>query len=428
MNVPGIVETELGEETVATRVRLSGSDAVFVTPTRSLVYRAEGLLSDESVEGFSHDAERLSVSAGRRKATVSLDYAVDGRRTFTVPNGRVSDVVQPILAGLLRARGVTDTDERVVGTFRFSELTLVVTDERLIKHVGGTVWNDDYDSFHYDDVTGLHYEEGSVATGVVLTVDGRQRRIKTPNDEVPALRKHLESALFEYHDVASTAELTPPEEDEAGGGPEGESGVDYDTPDERVVDRDVTDFGEGVDPLDPGEAVAPEKSVEDEDEGGDETETETTDDGADGPLSAGTEARTGANAETDPTGPSGEEPADTAGEPSASGRRVTDGDLGLATAPTDGTGPKDANGGTDGVTAAGADADTDGDDAWADSPFDTAGFEDENEDRDRNGNESGDDRVAEELAELRATVERQNDLLAEHHRAIERLVEELKKR
>jgi hypothetical protein len=188
---------------VAARVDLGGSDALLVTPTRTIVYRAEGLLSDESIEEFPHGAEQVGVSEGRRTATITLDYGLDGERAFTVPTGRLDQVLHPVLAGVLNAAGVTESGETVKQTFRFSELTVVITSERLVRHVGEMVWDGDYDSHHFSDVTDLDFEEGSVATSVVVTVDGRRERFKAPNedDQARALREGLVSAVCEYHAV-----------------------------------------------------------------------------------------------------------------------------------------------------------------------------------------------------------------------------------
>ena len=163
MSHPDVVQSALGDESVAARVDL-GDDALFVTPTKTLVYRADSLLSDESVGEFPHGAERISVSAGRRKATITLDYGLDGERSFTVPSKRLDSALHPVLAGTLNATGVTDAGETVTETFRFSELTLVVTSDRLVKHIGNAVWDEEFEEYHYDDVTDLTFEQGSLAT------------------------------------------------------------------------------------------------------------------------------------------------------------------------------------------------------------------------------------------------------------------------
>ena len=234
MDVPGIVQGALDGEEVAASVSLGGEDALFVTPTRTLVYRSESLLSDESVESYPHDAERVTVKDGRRKTRITLTYSIDGERDFAVPSSAADDVLHPVLAGVLNGAGVTDPGETVVQTFRFSELTLVVTSDRLLKHVGSAVWDADHEQYHFEDVTGLDFEAGSVATQIVIEVDGRPQRIKTPNDHVAVVRERLTQALFAYYDVDSLDELN--------------ALVDPADPAAEPSGSTV-DFGEGVDPL-----------------------------------------------------------------------------------------------------------------------------------------------------------------------------------
>lgn len=206
MEIPDLVRQALGDEEVTAGVNLGDEDAVCFTPTRTLVYRGEGLLSDEGVAEYAHDFERLAISEGRRKTKFTMTY-VDDKDSFAVPGKRTSAVLERLLEGNLRVKGVVDDDEGVSGVFRFSELTLIVTESRLLKHIGEYTWAGDFESYHYDDVTGLHFEDGSVATAVVLEAGGHPERIKAPNDQAAAFRKALEGSLFAYHGVDSLDEL-----------------------------------------------------------------------------------------------------------------------------------------------------------------------------------------------------------------------------
>ncbi|MFB6177067.1 MAG: hypothetical protein ABEI99_08005, partial [Halobaculum sp.] len=254
MSLPEVVQRELGNEDPVTRVPLGGDDELFVTATRTLIYRAEGLLSDESVESYAHDAERVAVSESRRKARISLDYGLDGEQSFQLPRKSLRDVLHPVLAGVLSAAGITDPGETVERTFRFSELTLVVTSERLVKHVGAAVWDDEYEEYHYDDVTDIDFEEGSVSTSIVLTVDGRQERFKTPSEETRAVRETLTNALLDHYDVRTVEEFREQATEE-------EPSEEH--PDEEAALGSNVDFGDGPDPLsaDPVDVEDPENGT-----------------------------------------------------------------------------------------------------------------------------------------------------------------------
>jgi hypothetical protein len=206
MEIPNLVRERLGGESIEATVNLGDEDMIAVTPTRTILYRGEGLLSDESVSVYSHDVERLNLSEGRRNTKFSLTY-VDGTQEFKVPGGRAETLLQILMQGILRSAGVADDDESVAGVFQFSELTLVVTENRLVKHVGAPVWDDDFEVFDYADVTALDFEEGSVATQIILTVGGRPQRIKAPSEDAPQVEQTLTQTLCSYYDVNSLEEL-----------------------------------------------------------------------------------------------------------------------------------------------------------------------------------------------------------------------------
>ncbi|AHG04405.1 hypothetical protein HALDL1_12955 [Halobacterium sp. DL1] len=233
MNVPALVQSSLGDEDVAAHVPLKGEDALFVTPTRTVIYRADGLLSDETVEEFSHDAEGIQVSEGRRKAKITLDYGLDGEETFSVPSGKLDDVLHPIIAGVLNAAGVTQAGETVKRTYRFSELTLVVTSDRVVRHIGEAVWGPDYEEISFEAVTGIDVEDGNVASQLALETTGRTQRIKAPNEEFRDVRETVEEAVYAYHDVASAEEFAR---------------LNVDEDDDAATDE--VSFGGGVDPID----------------------------------------------------------------------------------------------------------------------------------------------------------------------------------
>jgi len=250
MDVPAAVATAVDDERVAASVPLNGDDALFVTPTRLVLYRADGLLSNESVAVFDHDAERVTVSEGRRKATITLDYGLDGEDSFSVPSGRLDDVLHPVLAVALNAAGVTDPGESVRRTFRFSELTLVVTSARVVRHVGAAVWDTDYDEIPYADVTDVGTEEGSVASQLVLETNARSQRIKIPNESFRDVRETVERSLYESYGVESYAafrrEVGEAEDDEA-------------------APSAVDDFADsGIDPIQPDIPADPDDAAVDE--------------------------------------------------------------------------------------------------------------------------------------------------------------------
>lgn len=216
MEIPDRIKQRLDGESLQSAVSLGDEDVICFTPSRTFLYRGEGLLSDEALTVYDHDIERLDVSEGRRKTTFTLEY-VDSVEKFKITNKRAEQVLTRLLGGILETKGVLGEDESVAGVFLFSELTVVVTDSRMVKHVGSYLWDPDYEEFPFSDVTGLEFEDGSVATQIVLSVAGRPQRLKAPSDKAEKLRRTLSDVLFSYHDVQSLAELNEkvaPEADE----------------------------------------------------------------------------------------------------------------------------------------------------------------------------------------------------------------------
>jgi len=242
MDTPGAVKEALDGESVIADVALGGDDALFVTPTRTLIYRGEGLLSDESVEVYDHDVERFDLSEGRRKATITLVTPLGDEESFSIPTRQTDAVVPPVLSGILHDRGVLEADESVHKLYRFNELTLVLTPQQLLKHVGSPVWGADYEVYPFADVTGFDVERGDVASQLILEVDGRPQRIKTPQPTAREIEHHLDDLLRTYHNLPEDADLSTalaPTDD-------------TDDPDEgSTADRTPMMFNAGVDPLDP---------------------------------------------------------------------------------------------------------------------------------------------------------------------------------
>ena len=456
MEIPELLEAHVGDEEITTAVELGSDDIVCFTPTRTLLYDGEGLLSDESVTVYDHDIERLDLTTGRRKATFELAY-VDRTDSFSVSSSKVKPVLTPLLAGVLGAWGVTEPGETVVEAFRFSELTVVITDERLTKHVGASVWGEDYEQFPYAAVTGLEFEEGQVATQIVLSSDGRPHRIKVPSDDVAVLRNALTTTLCTYHDVDSiealNARTTRTKSDDA-------AGTDRQQ-DENRATGDSFEFDEGITPLVGDSETDPDSGATGL---SDDTESTTR------PPAEPTEEHDGHRAEadredgsgiTDPTASheppettadtGGTEPSNNAPESSKAVNSTAETDTGTDAADT-GTTPNadqhtDANANANTQADPGGESDTDEDERTATDA--KAQAADTTSSGDKTEANTGDpladaveahspvagstaaagepDRqaVRETVEELAETVERQSELLERQQRTIERLIERL---
>ncbi|CCQ36208.1 uncharacterized protein Nmlp_2036 [Natronomonas moolapensis 8.8.11] len=200
--LPDLLSETIGDAAIIDTVDVGGGDAITVTPERTHLYRSEGLLRDESVETFEHAVERLSVRTKRRKSSIEL-VTMESQTSFTVPSDVADSVVEAMMEGILLTTGAVTPEEELSALFRFSELTVVVTDRRLFEHVGSAVWDGEFETVEYAELTGLDFERGSVATQVVLETEDRRRRVKVPNEHAGTVRQRIEAAVLAFHDVAS---------------------------------------------------------------------------------------------------------------------------------------------------------------------------------------------------------------------------------
>jgi len=357
MELPDLVRESLGEEDVVAGLRLGDEDLVVFTTTRAVVYRGEGLLSDEAISTYPFDFERLQADRSRRKASFTMTY-MDDERDFSVPKDRGDRVLERLVEGSLRVGGAIEPDEAVTGVYRFSELTLVVSEGRLLKHVGEHTWDGDFEAFDYEKLTKLDFEEGSVATQVVLvTAGGRTDRIKAPNEQAGAVRKAIQSAVFDYHGVDSLAALNRKiEPDEAVEEPNAGAGLGLDS---------------GIDPL-----VSDAEDADEESAASAGAEASSI-----GSAGGSTDSSTGATAG-----------ADQGASPGASPGSAQGGSAGAS------SGAGDEGG--EGIAALGTDVET----GSADPDFQA---------------------VTDQLGELTAAVERQNELLHRQQQTVQKLIQEL---
>ncbi|MFB6296295.1 MAG: hypothetical protein ABEH66_05585 [Halobacteriales archaeon] len=245
MSVPELVRERIGEEPVEAAVDLGDEDELVVTPARTLVYRAEGLIREAAVEEYPHGAESVSVSEGRRKATIELDYGIDGQNEITVPASRLDEVLAPVLGGVLRANGVLEEEETVEKVFRLGELTIVLTEGRILRQIGTALWDEDAEEYAFANVTGLNIEEGEVSSQIIVELDGRPQRIKAPADEARKIRERIERALLSYHDAASYSEFRRRQsDDESGNDPEDPGAETEGSGEDEAPGRGI-DFGIG---------------------------------------------------------------------------------------------------------------------------------------------------------------------------------------
>ena len=372
MDVPGIVRDRVADESRLTSVSIGNDDRVYVTPSQTLVYHSAGLFRNESVEEFPHDAARFDISADRREASFAFEYD-DGVEGFSIPRDRIETVLPPVIAGVLRTTGLIDADESIVESYRFGERTLVVTGRRMLTSVGEAVWDREYESYPYEDVTDVGFEAGTL----LVTVGGQQRRLDLSGEGDREAYRTVEDALCAFHDADTVEAIGSRNTDQFRPHPSTDDGA--------AADRTAT--GRDTTTQQPPNRDAPDHARTDSPATGvRETDADTN------------AARSSSRAAAQPTG---------------NDARATD-----TTQAADDALPGDADGGSPNVLSEPGDA--------AAEP--AAGIDDATGDRPPEAAPSDDADAAaivDELAGLREAVDRQTDLIERQQATLERLADEL---
>lgn len=207
MSLPGAVSMVIDEEHLIDRVSLDEHRTLFVTPDTAVAHRERSLLTEESVDTYPTDARELGLEEGKRQSTVTFVYDDGERKALELPTETRASALKALLASTIKATGTVAADESIIELYRFKELTVIVTDRRLLKHVGRALWADSFDVIEYEAVRDIRIEAGQVSTGINIDLIDGSDRLKVPHDTADDLVDRLETAVCEYHDVAALGVL-----------------------------------------------------------------------------------------------------------------------------------------------------------------------------------------------------------------------------
>ena len=195
------------EDELINQIELDDHRTLFVAPSRIIVYRESSLLAEESVDTYSTDVERLLLDEGKKQVTVTFEYADEDDHELQLPPETMANALKALLASVVRTNGVVDEDESIRELFRFNEMTVILTDRRVIQHLGTSLWADAHNSIEYEDIRDIRTEEGTISTGVIIETTESAERLKIPQDAADRFVELLDQSVCEFHDVASLGVL-----------------------------------------------------------------------------------------------------------------------------------------------------------------------------------------------------------------------------
>lgn len=203
MSLPGGVNMLVDEDELINQVELDDHRTLFITPSRIIAYRESSLLTEESVDTYDTAIERLGLEEGKKHVTVTFEYNNQAQQELQLPQQTMRKALKALLASVVRATNVVESDESIKDLYRFNELTIVVTDRRLIQHLGTALWAQPHTSIEYEAIRGINTEVGTVSTGVIIETTESTERLKVPQDTADQFVSMIEQSVCEYHDVSS---------------------------------------------------------------------------------------------------------------------------------------------------------------------------------------------------------------------------------
>lgn len=157
MNLPGRVEQQLSTPPLET-VPIGTEDLVVVTPNQTIEYRTAGLCCEAQIEEYEYHGQKIALSKGHRKATISLAGPATREQQLIIPADYTEPVLKAVIAGTLcGTNGITESP-RVVE--RSEQTTLVVTDDRLLIYDGNDVWGKGFECYTPADIEQLEVTAG----------------------------------------------------------------------------------------------------------------------------------------------------------------------------------------------------------------------------------------------------------------------------
>lgn len=207
MSLPGGVSMVIDEDELLDEIGLDEHRTLFISPEKAVVHRERSLLTDESVDTYPTAARKLGIEEGKRQTVVTFEYPNQPDLELELPSDVVAPALKALLASIIKATGVVSGDESIRELYRFNELTVVLTDSRLLKHIGHALWADMYDVIEFENIRDIRTEEGQVSTGINIVTTASSDRLKVPHEAAEGFVTELEQAVCDYHDVAALGVL-----------------------------------------------------------------------------------------------------------------------------------------------------------------------------------------------------------------------------
>lgn len=209
MELPDVIsDLILDDETILSRTLISNGVELIVTSTRLFLYRGVGLINTESFEEYKLNVDRISISLDRKKAQIILDYGINRPSVEFQAHRKYLDMIyDPLIRGAIHANNTLQQRESIKKICRKGELTIVLTNMKILKHIGTSLWDIDFESFDLETISKIYVDAGGISSELIIESNNRLHRIKTTANIAQSLCDSSINELISFHNFPTYSEF-----------------------------------------------------------------------------------------------------------------------------------------------------------------------------------------------------------------------------
>ena len=208
MELPDVIsDMVLDDEIILSRTLISNSVEMIVTSTRLFLYRGTSLINTESFEEYKLNVDRISISPDRKKAQITLDYGSNRTIEFQAYRKYLDMIYEPLIRGVIHANNILQQGESIKKIYRKGELTVVLTNMKILKHIGTSLWDLDFENFNLETISRIYVAEGGSSSEVIIESNNRLHRIKTTTSVAQSLCDSSIIELISFHNFPTYLEF-----------------------------------------------------------------------------------------------------------------------------------------------------------------------------------------------------------------------------
>jgi hypothetical protein len=116
-------------------------------------------------------------------------------------------IYDPLIRGAIHAKNTLQQGESIKKICRKGELTIVLTNMKILKHIGTSLWDIDFESFDLETISKIYVDAGGISSELIIESNNRLHRIKTTANIAQSLCDSSINELISFHNFPTYSEF-----------------------------------------------------------------------------------------------------------------------------------------------------------------------------------------------------------------------------